>query len=225
GEGTRGGDKSVGGRSGFLLCHQFNAPLPLESRVSFTILNLTGQRARYFQPIAGDETRRLRYLREGERGSLHFMATMTVLRNGKVKEVPFGVQREVYRIGEHGDTLPGVTRPVEEGGGEKGQLTSGSHTVAVQVSGYRWLPQVRADALGTRVVPLQALLGRVDARKICPDPRVAAALSLVTDVHHLHGGRQITLRSVFRLQNCTDHNVMLVTHPDRTHKPIRPQPG
>lgn len=45
------------------VCHQFSAPLPLESRVSFTILNLTGQRTRYFQPRVGDETRHLRYLR------------------------------------------------------------------------------------------------------------------------------------------------------------------
>lgn len=60
--------------------------------------------------------------------------------------------------------------------------------------------QVRADSLGTRAIPLHALLGRVDARRVCPDPGLAAALSLVTDVHHLNGGRQVTLRSVFRLQ-------------------------
>lgn len=47
----------------FPVCHQFSAPLPLESRMSFTILNLTGQRTRYFQPRAGEETRRLQYLR------------------------------------------------------------------------------------------------------------------------------------------------------------------
>lgn len=47
----------------FPVCHEFSAPLPLESRMSFTILNLTGQRARYFQPRAGEETRRLQYLR------------------------------------------------------------------------------------------------------------------------------------------------------------------
>lgn len=52
-----------GGHAPFPICHQFAAPLPLESRMSFTILNLTGQRTRYFQPRAGDETRYLRYLR------------------------------------------------------------------------------------------------------------------------------------------------------------------
>lgn len=47
----------------FRVCHQFAAPVPLESRMSFTILNLTGQRVRYFQPQVGNETRHLRYLR------------------------------------------------------------------------------------------------------------------------------------------------------------------
>ncbi|CAN0429273.1 unnamed protein product, partial [Laminaria digitata] len=59
---------------------------------------------------------------------------------------------------------------------------------------------VCADRLGTRAIPLHALLGRVHARRICPNPKLAAALSLVTDVHHLNGGRQVTLRSVFRIQ-------------------------
>lgn len=50
----------------FRVCHEFSATLPLEARMSFTILNLTGQRTRYFQPRAGEETRRLQYLRVRE---------------------------------------------------------------------------------------------------------------------------------------------------------------
>lgn len=60
GDGRRAGPPSI---RPFPVCHEFTAPLPLESRMSFTILNLTGQRARYFQPRAGEETRRLQYLR------------------------------------------------------------------------------------------------------------------------------------------------------------------
>lgn len=62
--------------------------------------------------------------------------------------------------------------------------------------------QVSADSLRTRAIPLHALMGRVDARRVCNDKRLSAALSLVTDVHHLNGGRQVTLRSVFSLQVC-----------------------
>ncbi|CAM9531916.1 unnamed protein product, partial [Ascophyllum nodosum] len=34
---------------------------------------------------------------------------------------------------------------------------------------------------------------------------------------------QVTLRSVFRIQNCTDHVVMLYSHPNRTQQPPRPR--
>lgn len=60
--------------------------------------------------------------------------------------------------------------------------------------------KVCADNLGTRAIPLHALMGRSNASGVCGDRRLSAALSLVTDVHHLNGGRQVTLRSVFRLE-------------------------
>lgn len=190
----------------FPVCHEFCAPLPLESRMSFTILNLTGQRTRYFQPRAGEETRRLQYLRvsnkrgkgclgladcsgsapcpvfrrvsdavsgpgalatvarlesdrsimtwietlercqsserpchafaphsshllvlacqklqptqDGERGVLLFTATMTVVRNGRVQEVPFDTQTEAFDWGDHrGVTLPTIA--ARGGGGER----------------------------------------------------------------------------------------------------------
>ncbi|CAN0459065.1 unnamed protein product, partial [Ectocarpus sp. 12 AP-2014] len=101
----------------FPVCHEFYAPLALESRMSFTILNLTGQRMRYFQPRAGEETRRLQYLRDGERGVLLFTATMTVVRNGRVQEVPFDMQTEALGLGDRrGATLPTVAAR-EAGGG------------------------------------------------------------------------------------------------------------
>lgn len=62
GEGKEGASAGVVNTPRFRVCHEFCAPLPLESRMSFTILNLTGQRTRYFQPRAGEDTRRLQYL-------------------------------------------------------------------------------------------------------------------------------------------------------------------
>lgn len=66
GRGDQGGTPGAVHTPRFPVCHEFCAPLPLESRMSFTILNLTGQRTRYFQPRAGEETRRLQYLRVRE---------------------------------------------------------------------------------------------------------------------------------------------------------------
>jgi hypothetical protein len=41
------------------ISHQYYEPLELDSRMAFTILNLTGQRVRFFQPRANDAARRL----------------------------------------------------------------------------------------------------------------------------------------------------------------------
>jgi hypothetical protein len=41
------------------ISHQYYEPLELDSRMAFTILNLTGQRVRFFQPRANDTARRL----------------------------------------------------------------------------------------------------------------------------------------------------------------------
>ncbi|CAM9173547.1 unnamed protein product, partial [Phaeothamnion confervicola] len=95
----------------------------------------------------------------------------------------------------------------------------GVHTVALQVSGHRWLPHVFADLLGARAVPLQALMGRVQPRSLTADPALRNALTLVADVHHLNGGRQLALRSVFHVHNCTDHTVVLAMHPSREYRP------
>jgi hypothetical protein len=70
------------------------------------------------------------------------------------------------------------------------QVVSG-HTVATQVSGYRWLPQLAADALGCRALPLQALVGCVAAKAVCSDIRVRRAVSLVAEVAPMDGGRQV----------------------------------
>lgn len=76
GDGGRGASSLVG-TARFPVCHEFCAPLPPESRMSFTILNLTGQRTRYFQPREGEETRRLQYLRVStkKRGRLSGLPT------------------------------------------------------------------------------------------------------------------------------------------------------
>lgn len=56
---------------------------------------------------------------DGERGVLLFTATMTVVRNGRVQEVPFDTQTEAFDRGDRrGVTLPTVAAR-EAGGGQK----------------------------------------------------------------------------------------------------------
>jgi hypothetical protein len=137
----------------------------------------------------------LQYLRHGDRGILLFGATLTVIRNGRVCEAPFDVQREVISRGEPGVTMPSsltnaAATTSYTAASQHQQVVSG-HTVATQVSGYRWLPQLAADALGCRALPLQALVGVVAAKAVCSDIRVRKAVSLVAEVAPMDGGRQV----------------------------------
>lgn len=59
-----------------------------------------------------------RFQQNGERGVLLFTATMTVVRNGRVQEVPFDTQTEAFDLGDRrGVTLPTVA--ARETGGQK----------------------------------------------------------------------------------------------------------
>ncbi|CAM9539528.1 unnamed protein product, partial [Phaeothamnion confervicola] len=79
------GDGGGGEGPNLNILHRFEPSLPLDARKAFTILNLTGQRLRYYQPRVNAAARRVQYLRHGERGMLVFGAAMTVVRNGEVQ--------------------------------------------------------------------------------------------------------------------------------------------
>ncbi len=192
-----------------VITHQMCASVPPDTRLAFSLLNSTGQEIRYFQPLENDLTRHLQYLQTSSRGMLIFGATMTTIRNGKVEEVPFPGQSEVIADGENNVTQPTIGPQEEEEAGESGG-TSASHTFAMQVCGYRWLPCVYADHLGIRAFPLYPLIGRLSVHSLAPASHIQMATSLIASVYPLNGGRQVCLRSCFRLLNGTDHPVMLV---------------
>eukprot|EP01084_Bolivina_argentea_P118652 210477_1 len=133
---------------------------------------------------------------------------MTTIRNGKVEEVPFPEQSEVIADGDNNVTRPTIGPQEEEKAESDG--TSASHTFAVQVCGYRWLPCVYADHLGIRAFPLYPLIGRLSVHSLAPASHIQMATSLIANVYPLNGGRQVCLRSCFRLLNGTDHPVMIV---------------
>lgn len=121
------------------ICHQFGKPLPPEARPPFSLLNLTGQRMRYYQPFLHNRTESVTYLRHGERGVLSFGATMTLLRNLTPVEVPFSVTHDICKPGD--ETGATETGEAGEEGGEAGVDREGdgegglqrAWTVSVQV--------------------------------------------------------------------------------------------
>ncbi len=194
--------------SNVVITHQTCASLPPDTRLAFSLLNSTGQEVRYFQPLENDSTRCLQYLQTSSCGMLIFGATMTTIHNGKVEEVPFPEQSEVIVDGDNNVTQPTIGPQEEEKAESDG--TSASHTFAMQVCGYRWLPCVYADHLGIRAFPLYPLIGRLSVHSLAPASHIQMATSLIASVYPLNGGRQVCLRSCFRLLNGTDHPVMIV---------------
>lgn len=60
---------------------------------------------------------RLQFEQDGERGVLLFTATMTVLRNGRTREVLFDTQAEAFDLDDRrGATLPTIAASRETGG-------------------------------------------------------------------------------------------------------------
>jgi len=208
------------------VCHQFPRPLQ-DVRTAFSLINLTGQRLRYHQSNdrQGDKRILVQYLRHGERGALTFGATMSVLRNLRPVEVPFDLQRELVCPGDEPlltdveDSPMGDGKTPDNDDGDARPSATEGWTVALQLAGYRWIPGQSADVLGVRFHNLVPLLRQVDVSRVLNDWRINNALKMVSEVRLHKGCRQLTLRSVFRIKNCTKHDIVLVAHPDLHYRP------
>jgi hypothetical protein len=173
----------------------------------------TGQPVRYFQTWVGEgNMRTIEYLMSGEIGLLNFLASTTRIRNNAVVEEGFGVQQDYLRA----ESSSSVTA-------KRSKQRSAGHLLKLQVCGYRWLADVRADALGVNFADLEPIPGRVNIMNYLTGdgvPRTAGredrseifkmALKLVTEVTPNNGGRTLTLRSVFSIVNNTSHAIHLL---------------
>lgn len=223
------------------ITHEFPKPLLPETRAPFSICNLTGQVVRCFQPHAITDTAAvsLQYLKHGAVSRLSFGATMTVLQNLQSLEVPFDVNRDLFlpddgqpadsrEVGHastsHGRSLSSPVLAQQQTHNHQEQffrLLNKGWNISVQLSGYRWLTCVSADALGARFESLRPLPGHLEAERFYGDWKAHNALKLVSEVRLLDGCRQLTLRSVFRVRNCTKHDVVLLAHPSPDYRPSR----
>jgi hypothetical protein len=165
--------------------HREHVPLSDSDRVGFSILNLTGQPIRYIQRL--ESAYSIEYLQDRGRGNLNFTACATKINNMKIVEDAFNVQVvNNVRAGSSNDRV--------------------SHQVAIQIIGYEWFPSVQVDEIGTKnlcLVPLQPVPTE--------DELARTALNIVSTVSPKHGGRMLTLRSIFTIRNNCSHTIDLYT--------------
>lgn len=92
---------STNRRQGFVgldepFLHEWSQTLPADARVGFSVLNLTGQTIRYLQRWESGRST-ISYIAHGKRGMLNFLASLTILKNCAVAEVPFEVQLDHFQ--------------------------------------------------------------------------------------------------------------------------------
>ena len=185
------------------IIHEIPKPLKADDRVAFSLRNLTGQRIRIHQQSNfsndGGQPVVVTYLNQGESSGLTFAATISVVKNLRIVEVPY----------------PGFEVSKSKESQKQGSL---NHAIDLQVPGCRWIQGVRLDSFGRKFQSLTPRSSQVFS-KISNDWRLRNAMSLLTEVGPDNGGRLLSVRSIFEIRNNTTHSVNLVFHPDPKYKP------
>ena len=195
--------QTVDGRQIDLL-HEIPKPLKPDDRVAFSLRNLTGQKIRVHQQTdnstesAISKPAVVTYLNQSESMGLTFAATISVVKNLSIVEVPY----------------PGLPHSQVDAD-YQGSL---NHAVDLQAPGFRWIKDIKVDTFGRK---FETLLPRshVVLSKILRDWRLENALMLLTEVGLDSGGRSVTVRSLFEIRNSTTHPIKIVYNPDPRYKP------
>lgn len=183
--------------------HEIPKPLKVKDRVAFSLRNLTGQRIRIHQQSDNLSESTVgapvivTYLNEGESMGLTFAATISIVKNLGMVEVPypgFSTSKTV----DHNRTL--------------------QHAIDLQIPGCRWIQGVKVDTFGRKFATLTPRSTQV-LSKISRDWRLKNAMNLLTEVGLDNGGRLVTVRSLFEVRNCTTHSIKLVFNPDPRYRP------
>jgi hypothetical protein len=185
--------------------HEIPKPLKRDDRVAFSLRNLTGQKIRIHQQTdrssdsAVSKPAIITYLNQGESMGLTFAATISIIKNLSIVEVPY----------------PGLPNS----GSNNQNHWSLNHAVDLQVPGFRWIQGIKVDTFGRKFEFLTPRFADVMA-KIFQDWRLRNAMMLLTEVGQESGGRLVAVRSLFEVRNNTTHPIKLVYNPDPRHKPM-----
>ena len=200
---TEDGDESSSSSS-YKLDHIPSSPIGMEFRVGFSIQNLTGQPVRYLQEWEGSR-RTVQYLNHNERGLLNFVASKSVIRNNIAIEETFDVQLE------H-NTLKGSYNNNNNSSSNinSNRKTRRGNSVALQISGYKWLSSIQADVLGVNYQELDTVVGKIKPTFVCKNWRIDNALKLMVEAVPFCGGRMLKLSSVFKIKNNTKHKLKIL---------------
>jgi hypothetical protein len=183
--------------------HEIPKPILAGGRTAFSFRNLTGQKIRIHQLVGSGHTAESKsvvaYLDHQETTTLSFDATISVIRNLSIVDVPF-------------PGLPSSQRT------ERGASLV-KHEVDVQVPGFRWLSGISVNTSGRKFDSLVPVSPTV-LEKVQQDWRLQNAMKILTEVGVENGGRLVAARSIFQVRNKTSHSIFLNFNTDPTKYPF-----
>eukprot|EP00934_Nitzschia_sp_Nitz4_P002078 Nitzschia sp. Nitz4//scaffold140_size61219//29533//49080//NITZ4_006440-RA/size61219-augustus-gene-0.64-mRNA-1//-1//CDS//3329536227//2078//frame0 len=189
--------------------HEIPKPLKAEDRVAFSLRNLTGQKVRVHQQtdIAQNHSTNkptiITYVNQNATMGLTFAATISVIKNLTVVEVPY----------------PGF----RDSGSNRRNQGLLMHAVDIQVPGFRWIQGLSVDTFGRRFEPLIPRSPELKS-KIEKDWRLQNTMMVLAEVGLDNGGRLVTVRAIFEVKNSTTHPIKLVFDPDPRRRPLERSP-
>jgi len=207
------------------IVHHIPSRLAENDRVAFSLTNHTGERLRIHQSFerggkSAPTTPRTRitYVEDALSAKLEFPATISVVRNLEVIEESFERGGSVLATSAHGQRERLATSGTGADGLSRIHIDS-SHTIDLQIPGFRWLKDMSVDAVGKRFYPV--IPRSISLReKLEDDWRLRNAVHVLADIgSSWSGGREVTLASPFTITNNTSHAIALAIHPNPRHNP------
>lgn len=183
------------------------AGLTSEDRVAFSIRNMTGQKIRLRKPESGsravkNKSHLISYMRHGQSTQLIFRPSISLIKNMSIADVDFPGLHTKSVIFDDRENIA-------------------THTIDLQVPGFRWLQDIKVDSFGRSFVNIVPRSSDVFT-KAARDWRLDNALKLLVEVGLQNGGRQVTIKSLFSIVNRSSHTISVVLHPDPAFEPLSP---
>ena len=182
---------------------------------AFLLLNNTGVEVRILQASDGPKHSSYTYLDPGGKSALPLAPTMTVI-----------------QVDQASDNSQAVSFDVQRQYGTQRIDLLGQQTIKLQLLGLEVQHDVQVDGLRCTLYFTKPLLPQLSLAEMLSErceskddqhtehrgnlstDIVRGALCLAVDVQQTRGGvREITLRSVFVVENCTEHAIELAMHP------------
>jgi len=166
--------------------HDLSVAEDSQHHLAFSFKNLTGVDLRV--AVSRTTTTNVAYVEHGESVALDYPASVTILENLAPKEVEF----------------PGVSSSNKE---------LNTHKLDIQVPGFQWIRGVQVDTFGrgfTELIPVESKLHTKQSNIW----QTSHLFQLLIEIGLEGGGRQVSAKSVFSIQNATNLSVSVLLSPD-----------